>query len=260
MEPSQYALQYDALMGRWSSAMACEFVGWLAPECRQRWLDVGCGTGALVGAILADAEPAAVWGIDAEPEYIQQARHAIRDRRCRFLVSDAARLPQEIVNVDVTVSALVLNLVSNPAEVLAEMIRVTRPGGRIATYLWDFAGGMQLARNFWDAAIALDPAAASLDQGRRYPLCHPERLRDLFRGAGLEFGEVQALYVPTVFRNFEDYWAPIETGHGRASEYVATLARDHLERLRESLRARLPRAADGSIPLTARAWAIDSHT
>jgi SAM-dependent methyltransferase len=254
--PSEFALQYDALMGRWSSAMAARFMNWLAPLPNQRWLDVGCGTGALTHAILEHAAPRVVWAVDAEPQYIQQARYAIRDRRCRFLMADALHLPAEIAETDLTVSGLFLNLIPNAAAGLAEMLRVTRAGGRVATYLWDFARGMRFVRHFWDGAIELDRAAESLDQGRRYPLCHPDRLRELFVAGGLRFVDLQALEIPTVFRSFDDYWMPIELGHGRASEYFATLGPPQRVRLRERIKARLPTNADGSIELSARAWVI----
>lgn len=236
--------------------MASRFVDWLRPRPHQRWLDVGCGTGALATAILEQAEPNFVWGVDAEPEYIQQAHFSNRDSRCRYLVGEAQRLPEEIDNVDLTVSGLLLNLIPEPAVSLAEMIRVTRAGGRIAAYVWDFASGMQLARYFWDAAIELDRAAEALDQGRRYPLCHPDRLRSLFVDAGLTSVDLHALEIPTLFQSFDDYWIPLESGHGRASEYLTTLAPEHRERLRERLRSLLPARPDGSIPLTALAWAI----
>lgn len=254
--PSELALQYDALMGRWSRAMASRFMTWLGPLAHQRWLDVGCGTGALTEAILKHAAPSVVWAVDAEPQYIQQARYAIRDRRCRFLVGDALHLPADIADVDLTVSGLFLNLIPNPAAGLAEMLRVTRVGGRVAAYLWDFARGMQFVRYFWDAAVELDRCAESLDQGRRYPLCHPDRLRELFVAGGLGFVDLQALEIPTVFRSFDDYWMPVELGHGRASEYFATLAPQERARLRERIESRLPARPDGSIPLSARAWVI----
>jgi ubiquinone/menaquinone biosynthesis C-methylase UbiE len=139
MEParvSHFALRYEALMGRWSRAMASLFVPWLAAAPGRRWLDVGCGTGALTRAILEHAAPSVVWGVDAEAEYIQQARYAERDERCRFLVADAASLPEEVEHVDLTVSGLFLNLVPDPRVALAEMIRVTRDGGRVAAYLF----------------------------------------------------------------------------------------------------------------------------
>jgi len=255
-QPSQFALRYDALMGRWSKAMASRFIAWLSPSPHQRWLDVGCGTGALTTVVLEQAAPNAVWGVDAEPEYIHQARYANRDSRCRFLVAQAQHLPEEIENIDVTVSGLFLNLMPEPAAGLAEMIRVTRAGGRIAAYVWDFARGMQLARYFWDAAIELDRGAEPLDQGRRYPLCHPDRLRTLFVNEELTSVSLESLEIQTSFQDFDDYWGPIENGHGRASEYVATLAADHRQRLRERLRSLLPTGPDGSIPLKALAWVI----
>ena len=130
------------------------------------------------------------------------------------------------------------------------------PGGRIAAYVWDFARGMQLARFFWDAAIELDRDAEPLDQGRRYSLCHPDRLHTLFVEAALTSVKLQPLEIPTVFRNFDDYWVPLESGHGRASEYLEALAPEHRRRLRERMRIVLPTRPDGSIPLTALAWAI----
>jgi SAM-dependent methyltransferase len=255
-QPSEFASRYEGLMGRWSRILASRFVRWLVPASGQTWLDVGCGTGALTGAILEQAAPTVVWGIDAEAAYIQQARHAIRDERSRFVLGDALRLPEAIRNIDLTVSALFLNLIPDPTAGLAEMVRVTRPSGRIATYVWDFAQGMQLTRYFWDAAIALDRRATLLDQGRRYPLCHPDRLRELFVTARLREVKVEPLEISTVFRNFDDYWIPIEIGHGRASEYLWTLEPQHRANLRELLSSMLPRQADGSIPLGARAWAI----
>ena len=172
-------------------------------------------------------------------------------------MEQAQALPEEIENIDLTVSGLLLNLISEPAAGVAEMIRVTRPGGRIAAYVWDFARGMQLARYFWDAAIGLDRAAEPLDQGRRYPLCHPDRLRALFVTAGLTSVSLESLEIPTPFQDFDDYWGgPIENGHGRASEYLATLAPEHRKRLRERLRSLLPTRPGGSIPLNALAWVI----
>jgi len=253
---SGFAPGYDAVMGRWSRLMAARFLRWLSAPPQQRWLDVGCGTGALTEAILQHAAPSMVCGVDPQAEFVSRARAVLTDSRCRFIVGEAEFLPKELESFDVTVSALMLNLLANPADGLAEMIRVTRPGGRIASYLWDFARGMQLARYFWDAAIEFDPVAATLDQGRCYPLCHPDRLRELFVGSELVAVDLQPLQVPTVFRNFDDYWVPLESGYGRATDYIASLVPEHRDRLRERLRQVLPTRTDDSIALTARAWAI----
>ena len=135
------------------------------------------------------------------------------------------------------------------------MTRVTRAGGRVAAYVWDYAGRMELMRRFWEAAAALDPAAASLDEGRRFPVCRPEPLARLFGDAGLAEVEVRPIEVPTRFRDFDDYWAPFLGGQGPAPGYAMALDEPRRAMLREELRARLPAASDGSIPLVARAWA-----
>jgi hypothetical protein len=67
---------------------------------------------------------------------------------------------------------------------------------------------MQMMRAFWDAAVALDPSARDLDEGRRFPLCRPQPLRALFDDAGLQRIEVHTIDVPTVFKSFDDYWSP----------------------------------------------------
>jgi hypothetical protein len=110
-------------------------------------------------------------------------------------------------------------------------------------------------RHFWDAAGSLDPAALPLDEGRRFPICRPEPLAALFRDAGLAEVDVRALDVPTVFRDFDDYWTPFLGGQGPAPGYCSSLDEARRTTLRERIRARLPVQPDGRIPLTARAWA-----
>ncbi len=161
---------------------------------------------------------------------------------------------------DCAVAGLVLNFVSDPARAVAKMRRATRAGGTVAVYVWDYARAMQMMRRFWDAAAALDPAASDLDKGRRFPICRPEPLADLFEGAGQREVETCALDVHTVFRNFEDYWSPFLGGQGPAPGYCMSLSEERRIALWERLRESLPVAADGTIYLTARAWAVRGIT
>lgn len=236
--------------------MAREFVAWLGAPPGQHWLDVGCGTGALADAILAPATPSAVCGIDASADYLAFAREHLRDPRARFEQGDATRLPYAPGAFDCAVSGLMLNFLPQPEQGVAEMVRVARPGGIVAAYLWDYAGEMQLMRYFWDAVAALDPAGVDLDEGRRFPLCQPAPLAALFGGAGLVAVEVRSITVATPFRDFDDYWTPFLGGQGPAPSYVRALSDARRQALREHLRARLPTAPDGSIALHARAWAV----
>lgn len=246
---------YEPYVGRWSRLVAQDFLAWLAVPPGARWLDVGCGTGALSTSILAHAAPREVVGIDPAADYVAYAQEQVKDSRVRFEVGDACALPFEAGAFDAAVSGLVLNFVPAPNRAVAEMVRVARAGGTVAAYVWDYAGRMELMRHFWDAAVALDPAALALDEGRRFPLCQPGPLADLFRDTGLGGVEVRALDVPTVFRDFDDYWSPFLGGQAPAPGYTMSLDEARRARLRERIRSGLPFQVDGSIHLLARAWA-----
>jgi len=246
---------YEPYVGRWSRLVARELLAWLGRPPGGRWLDVGSGTGALSAVILEAAGPREVVGVDRSPGYVAHAVERIRDGRARFQVADAQGLPFRDREFDVAVSGLVLNFLPDPARALGEMRRTVRPGGTVAVYVWDYAGRMELMREFWDAAVALDPAARELDEGRRFPVCRPEPLSALFGRAGLEAVESRAIDVPTVFRDFDDYWSPFLGGQAPAPGYCMALPEDRRRALRERLRAALPIRPDGSIHLVARAWA-----
>jgi SAM-dependent methyltransferase len=247
---------YEPYIGRWSRLVAREFVRRLAAPSGQRWLDAGCGTGALSAIILDVAEPVRVTGIDASEGYIAYARGHVRDARARFLIGDAQALPVPDATYDLALSGLALNFIPRPDRAVAEMVRVTRDGGTVAAYVWDYAGGMQIIRRFWDAAVALDAAARGYDEAVRFPISRPEPLTALFHDAGLVEIDVRPIDVPAVFRDFEDYWSPFLGGQGPAPGYAIALSDEHRSALRERIRAMLPIRSDGSIYLLARAWAV----
>ncbi|WP_163268919.1 class I SAM-dependent methyltransferase [Chelativorans alearense] len=247
---------YEPYVGRWSRLVAAEFLDWLAFPAGARWLDVGCGTGALSETILNRAAPHQVLGIDPSEAFLDFARSRLSEPRIAFKIADAQALPVEDEAFDVAVAGLVLNFVADPARALLEMRRVVRPGGSLAVYVWDYAGEMQLMRRFWEAAVTLDPAARELDEGRRFPICKPEPLRALFAEAGLDDIQDRAIDVPTVFRDFDDYWSPFLGGQGPAPGYCVSLSETKRQSLQEKLRAELPAGPDGSIRLTARAFAV----
>ena len=247
---------YEPYVGRWSRLVARELVAWLGVAGGGAWLDVGCGTGALAQTVLGAAGPAVVVGLDPSMGFVAHARARVAGGPARFVVADARALPVAGGRFDAVVSGLVLNFVPDPDRAVRELARAARPAGRVAAYVWDYAGRMELIRRFWDAAAALDPAAAELDEGRRFGLCQPGPLARLFRDAGLDGVEVRPIEVPTRFRDFDDYWTPFLGGQGPAPGYVQALDEPGRAALREELRARLPTAPDGSVPLVARAWAV----
>jgi SAM-dependent methyltransferase len=283
---------YEAYVGRWSRRVAEVFVRLLGAPAGGRWLDAGCGTGALTEAVLATADPARVVGVDTSAPFVAHARARVADRRAGFLVGDMRALPLSDGGPEVqrdprsgvgpgvrpgagsddrpgpqpgarsgggfgvVVSGLALNFVPEPERAVAELARVVAPGGVVAAYVWDYAEGMGMLRAFWDAAAALDPAAAALDEGRRFPLCRPESLARLWAGAGLDKVGVRPVEVATVFAGFDDFWQPFLGGQGPAPGYVSSLSGERRAALRDLLRARLPVAASGSIRLVARAWSV----
>jgi SAM-dependent methyltransferase len=247
---------YEPYVGRWSRLVAKEFLRWLALPENSRWLDVGCGTGALSQTILEMANPNTVNGIDRSEDYVESARTRVNDRRAGFEVGNAQMLSFESEAFDAAVSGLVLNFVPQPDQMIAEMARVARNGGMVAVYVWDYAGKMQMIRHFWNAVAALDPAARDLDEGRRFPVCNPDPLKKLFQNAGLFQIEVHPIDISTDFHDFNDYWAPFLGGQGPAPGYAMSLSEEQRARLRQRIYNSLPFALDGSIPLTARAWAV----
>jgi len=235
--------------------MAPAFLAWLGAREELDWGDVGCGTGALAAAILADLDPRSLVGIDASPAFLEQARRRLSDPRVRLQQGDATALPWASRTLHATVSGLVLNFVDKPEEMVAEMARVTRPRGIVGLYVWDYAAGMQMIRSFWDAAAAVDPASRSLDEGARFPRCRPDALAELLRAAGLCHVDVTAIEIETVFQNIDDYWEPLLGGTGPAPAYLASVSDATRAAIRACLESRLTPGDDGVIHLVARAWA-----
>lgn len=245
---------YESFMGRWSRRIARQFVERLDPTDGLRWLDVGCGTGALSATIIERTHPAAVVAVDRSSGYAADARARIADGRARFAVCDGTALPVATAGVDVAVSGLVLNFVADAVAMLREMSRTVPPGGVVAVYVWDYADGMEFLRRFWDAAIALDPRAAALDEARRFPICRPDALQAAFDASGLADVTVSGIDTPTRFDSFDAFWAPFLGGQGPAAAYVDGLDGTARGRLSGHLRKALRAAADGAIELRARAW------
>lgn len=250
---------YEAYMGRWSRPLARVFVETLSLEPLAHWLEVGCGTGALTSTICELGAPASVVACDPSVPFVEHARRSLSDARVTFTVGGADALPSREGGFDAAVSGLVLNFLPDPVRAVATIRERVRAGGVVAAYVWDYAEGMELLRAFWDEAVASDPAASALDEGRRFPLCRPMELASVFRAAALEEVETGALQIPTDFDDFEDFWSPFLSGTGPAPAYVTQLDAQSRARLRERLQRRLPPAGDGRIRLRARAWAVQGR-
>lgn len=249
-------IAYEKFMGRWSALIAQQFLSWLAIPYARSWLDVGCGTGSLTKLILERHQPKEIISIDSSRDFVSHAQRAITNPSVRFNVGLAQSLEVDSNSIDAVVSGLVLNFVPQPKLALLEMLRVTKHGGKIGIFLWDYAEGMQMLRHFWDAAVELDNKANEFDEGSRFPLCRKGQLESLFREIGLKQIEATAIEVKTVFQSFNDYWQPFFGNVGPAPGYLMSLNQNERKKLEDKLRKSLPIDDNGSISIMARAWAV----
>ena len=245
---------YESYMGRWSRQVATEFVDWIDAPPKSRWLDVGCGTGALTEAIAHSAAPSDLVGIDPSASFVDFARERLSDRAW-FEVAGATSIPLEENSVDVAVSGLVLNFVPDLVRALAEVARVVTVGGTAGAYLWDYSRGSHFLDVFWKTASELDAAARDFYESKRFGGWSSDRLSQLFAGIGSRV-ETRSIVIPTVFANFDDYWLPFSGGQGPSPTYLQGLSDSQREALRDLLRERVSAEADGSVVLEARALAV----
>jgi SAM-dependent methyltransferase len=248
---------YERLMGRWSRALADELLAFVGIAPGDNVLDLGCGTGALALALAARAEPHSILGVDIAERYIDHARRRSSDPRLRFAVGDAVSLDFAEGGFDRVLSLLALNFVPAPARALAEMRRVTRPGGVVAAAVWDFAGGLVYQRLFWDTAAALD-AEADRARARHFssPLTRAGELETAFATAGLRDVESRPLTMRMSYSDFADYWEPIANAQGPVGDYVKGLSPAALARLAAAVeRAYRSGGGDGPRSMAATAWA-----
>jgi ubiquinone/menaquinone biosynthesis C-methylase UbiE len=127
---------YERMMGRWSRLVGEAFLDWLALPSGLRCLDVGCGNGAFTEVLIARCAPATVSGLDPSEEQIAYARQRPGAKPAEYRVGDALALPFVDGSFDAALMALAIVFVPDPVKAVAEMVRVVRPGGWVATYMW----------------------------------------------------------------------------------------------------------------------------
>ncbi len=247
---------YEHFMGRWSRHVGPRFVHWLHAPAGLRWVDAGCGSGALTTAVLDLASPSSVLAVDPSAGLVEVARARVEDERVTFELRAAEDLPRGIA--DVVVSGLMLNFVGDPLEAVTVMARAA-PGGSVGAYVWDYGGRMELLRTFWDVACSLDASAIDLDETHRFAVCEPGALPALWSRVGLSEVRSAGLEITMEFADFDDLWTPFLGGTGPAPSYVATLEDGPREQLRAQLQRMVHADSDGQIRLRARAWAVSGR-
>lgn len=244
---------YERLMGRWSRKVGRDFLRWCNVPPGATWLDVGCGNGAFTEEIVANAQPASVQGIDPSPAQIDYARKRSGVAMARFQIGDAQDLPFGNAEFDAAVMALVIAFVPNPAKGVAELVRVVKPNGVVATYMWDLALGGVPTSPFYRA---LKQMGVDATQPPSAEFSAREPMQRLWREAGLADVEMTEFRITVHFTGFEDFWQANTLPVGPQAARIQALSAEQLQELHQRLKDSLTPAADGSISYEAFANAV----
>jgi ubiquinone/menaquinone biosynthesis C-methylase UbiE len=244
---------YERMMGRWSKRAGMVFLDWLDPPQNLRWVEVGCGNGAFTEELIARCAPAAVSAIDPSEGQLAFARARPGTRLAQFHLGDAQALPFAENSFDAAAMALVITFLPDPARAVAEMARVVKPGGLVASYMWEtLAGGAPLA--------PLEVALKSL--GKAPPLrvnsaaSRRETMQAFWQAAGLQTVETRQIRIPVVYSSFDDFCESNLVPIGPMGQLISAMPPDERQQLKARLREQLPIGADGRIAYEAFANAV----
>jgi SAM-dependent methyltransferase len=247
---------YERYMGQWSRAVGEKFLTWLEPPREARWLDLGCGSGAFGELVAARCAPRSLSGIDPSAAQIEFARRKLPQADLR--VGDSMSMPFADGEFDIVASALVLHFIPDRSKAFAEMKRVVRRGGLVAGYTWertsDFDAAPYAPLLKGMLSIGVEPARSPT-----VPEAQLDGLRATAEAAGLSQIALMRIEGSYRFRDFDDYWEAQTLQVSPVGRTAAALPEAQRERLRETLRATLPIAADGSISYSARAVAFKAQ-
>src|SRR5580658_8445030 len=234
---------YERMMGRWSKRVGLQFLDWIDAPKGLHWIEVGCGNGAFTEELIAHTAPAAVSAIDPSEGQLSFARTRAAAKLAQFREADAQALPFPDRSFDAAAMALVITFIPDPAKAVAEMARVVRPGGLVATYMWDtLAGGVPLAplgKAF--KAMGKDYTRVSSNASNR------EVMQSLWQDAGLRQIETRQIRVPVTYSSFEDFCESNLVPIGPAGQVLKAMSPAEMAQLKQRLREILPIAADGRI-------------
>lgn len=243
---------YEHMMGRWSHAAGAVFLDWLGLPRGLRWLDVGCGTGAFTQLLLDRSAPSQVSAIDPSADQIAYARTIPAAKAVNFQVGNAQSLPFGDGEFHAASMALVITFISDPAKALTEMKRVIKPGGTIATYVWDFLNGGSPQQPL---RAAIEVAGVTVKHPRGHENSRREALERIFDAASLDDVATRMIEVDVSYPDFDTYWTSQTALANTTVQYLRTMTAAEVERVKAYLREHLPKDQSGRIAYTARASA-----
>jgi SAM-dependent methyltransferase len=244
---------YERLMGRWSRLVGKQFLNWIKVPHNKSWLDAGCGNGAFTEEICAISQPSSIIGVDPADAQLAFARTRPGLKDVVFQVGDAQALPFYDVQFDASVMALAISFVPDAAKAVAELSRVTRSGGTVATYMWDLPGG----------GLPLAPIYRTLKTIGHLPpmpsnaaVSRIEALQALWIEAGLTAVETTVLKIEVAFNDFEDFWESNTIRIGPQGKFMDSLDVSVVAQLKQELKSSMPVQSDGRILYGAYANAV----
>jgi ubiquinone/menaquinone biosynthesis C-methylase UbiE len=244
---------YERFVGTWGRAAGSRFLDWLDPPKRVNWLDVGCGTGLFTELIVKNCSPASVVGLDPAPAQIAFATGKPIAAQAQFRTGDAQALPFPDAAFDVVASALVINFIPDRARALAEMARVTRSGGLVGGYIWDFQAELSPSGPF---RLALQEFVKGVPPLPGTEDSAPSRLRSLFEQADFADIVTTSFEVTVEFPDFNAFWIAQTPRYAPTTKIVTAMDASQRDQLQAAIRSRVNPSAGGVIRYTARANAI----
>jgi SAM-dependent methyltransferase len=247
---------YERMMGRWSRLVGEKFLDWIAPPKHLAWIDVGCGNGAFTQVLIERCAPAAVTGVDPSEGQLAFARTRPGTRLAQFRLADAQALPFADNSFDAAAMALVISFIPDAQKAINEMARVVRPGGVVATYMWDFEN-----RGIPHAPVSAAMASLGLVQGGppNRDNSRRDRMQAIWEQAGLTAVATEVIHIDVAYASFDDFWHSTTAPVGPSGKAIADLMPQDRERLKARLREQLPTAADGRIAYRSSANAVKGN-
>jgi SAM-dependent methyltransferase len=237
---------YDRFMGRYTARLAPLLADAGGVEAGMRVVDVGCGPGGLTEVLAARVGAGdRVAAIDPSPPFVAACRAAVPDADVRKGFAEELPWPDGLF--DAALSSLVIGFMRDPARGMAEMARVTTPGGTVTACFWDVPrhGMLDLAaRAIRSVRPDIDPHPPMVGTAR-------SDIPDLMTGAGLGVEADGELAVSVDYEGFDDFWIPVSQAPGPIGDALAVLDPKERDRVQELVRSELP---DGAFARTAVAW------
>jgi SAM-dependent methyltransferase len=243
-------------MGGWSTMLAPPFIAYAGVKDADHVLDIGCGTGNLLAALRQLFPQSQLTGVDPSVPLLDKARTRRELTAVELIGGRAEALPFDDERFDQFLSLLVLQEFAEPQTVLAEMRRVTRPGGSIAACQWDF-DRMPLIAGLLAAITAVDRAAGeAISSGFPHRLVDEMDMAREWKAAGLVDVAAGRISVTREFASFDDLWLPLLAGTTPSTLTLASLPEAKQAAAQKIFRDRFTIDTNGAITVTAEALVV----